>query len=205
MPRSSPGGEVEVRLHGRGGQGTVVASLVLARAAMIEGKSVQAFPEFGVERRGAPVTAFLRVGPEKIRVRSKVYRPDHVLVLDRQLIPLVELPADHGGWFVANTPAEPASLTSLPAAWRPATIDATKLARAHGLGSGALPVVNCPMAAAFARITGIVGLEALLQAIRETVPQKPDANAAAAEEAWGTVAAAPTWEQDALQRAFGGS
>lgn len=192
----------EVRLHGRGGQGTVVASLVLARAAMIEGNAVQAFPEFGVERRGAPVTAYLRVGREPIRLRCKVYTPDHVLLLDRHLLPLVD-PPGRGGWFVANTPGDPASL-ELPAGLSVATLDATRLARAHRLGSGALPVTNSPMAAAFARVTGLAGLDALLQAIREIVPSGAERNVAAAREAWDLVRAQPPLERDDLMRAFGG-
>lgn len=181
----------------------MVASVMLARAAMIEGLKVQAFPEFGVERRGAPVTAFLRLSPKPIRLRCKVYQPDHVLVLDRQLIRLVELPEGGRGWFVVNTPDNAATF-SWAQPWRAAVVDATKIARSHGLGSGALPVINSPMAAAFARATGLVGLEALVQAIRETVPAATEANVAAAREAWEQVQAAPGWEVEAMERAFGG-
>jgi len=184
-PATLGGGLTQVRLHGRGGQGTVVASLLLARAAMLEGRSVQAFPDFGVERRGAPVTAFLRIASEPIHLRCKVERPDHVLVLDPALLPQIELPPA-GGVVVANSPLAPAAL-ALPGGWRVAVIDATRIARARRLGSGALPIVNSPMAGAFARATGLVGLAALLQAIREGVPSAPVANAAAAEEAWESV------------------
>jgi 2-oxoacid:acceptor oxidoreductase gamma subunit (pyruvate/2-ketoisovalerate family) len=176
----------EVRLHGRGGQGTVVASLILARAAMIEGRSVQAFPEFGVERRGAPVTAYLRIANSPIHLRCRVERPDHVLVLDPALLDRIDLPAPAGGVLVANSPLPPSRL-AVPAGWRVASLDATRIARARKLGSGALPIVNSPMAGAFARATGIVGLAALLAAIRENVPAAPDANVAAAEEAWAAV------------------
>ncbi len=199
----SLGGDlVEVCLYGRGGQGTVIASTMLAKAAMIEGRSVQAFPEFGVERRGAPVTAFLRIASGPIRLRCKVYAPDHVLVLDRQLVPLVDLSGGRVGWFVANTPLAPAAL-ELSAGCRVATVDATRIARARGLGTGAVPVVNAPMAAAFARVTGLVGIDSLIQAIRETVPAATDANVEAAREAWTTVEVAPAWEEQAMQRAWG--
>lgn len=193
---------LEVRLHGRGGQGTVVASLILARAALLEGKHVQAFPEFGVERRGAPVTAFLRVSTRPVRLRCKVYRPDHLLVLDRQLLQLVDLSADRAGWLVANAPVDPASLGIAPP-WTVATVDATRIARAQGLGSGALPVVNSPMAGAFARVTGLVGLAAILQAVRDIVPAATEKNVAAAREAWDAVRIAPPWHLEALERAFG--
>jgi pyruvate ferredoxin oxidoreductase gamma subunit/2-oxoisovalerate ferredoxin oxidoreductase gamma subunit len=184
--RAGVRGLIEIRLHGRGGQGTVVASLVLARAAMLEGRSVQAFPEFGVERRGAPVTAFLRIAQERIPLRCRVERPDHVLVLDPALLPMIELPTGRGGAVVVNSPLAPDAL-ELPVGWRVATVDGTRLARAHALGSGALPIVNAPMAGAFARATALVGRTALLSAIREMVPVSPDENVAAAREAWELV------------------
>jgi 2-oxoacid:acceptor oxidoreductase gamma subunit (pyruvate/2-ketoisovalerate family) len=194
---------VQIRLHGRGGQGTVVASQMLARAAMIEGRRVQAFPEFGVERRGAPVTAFLRVADRPIHLRCKVDEPDHLLVLDPLLLGQVELPADRAGWLVVNTAGGPASLDRY-APWRVATVDATHIARARGIGGGALPIVNSPMAGAFARVTGLVGLDALLAAVRESAPAQLEANVAAAEDAWEAVEVAPAWHAEALARAFEG-
>jgi 2-oxoacid:acceptor oxidoreductase gamma subunit (pyruvate/2-ketoisovalerate family) len=185
--RASLRGLTEVRLHGRGGQGTVVASLMLARAAMLEGRSVQAFPEFGVERRGAPVTAFLRIASEPIHLRCRVERPDHVLVLDPALLERLELPPPSGGVLVANSSLAPSAITA-PGGWRVAVIDATRIARARRLGSGAMPIVNSPMAGAFARATGLVGLDALLAAIREAVPAAPEENVAAAAEAFERVA-----------------
>jgi len=189
-PGRTLGGLVEVRLHGRGGQGTVVASLVLARAAMLEGRGVQAFPDFGVERRGAPVTAFLRISDGPIRLRCKVYAPDHLVVLDPNLLPRVELPPGGHGWLVVNTAADPGAL-AVPEGWRVATVDATRLARAHGVGGGALPIVNSPMAGAFARVTELVGRDALASAIREMAPAAAEANVRAAHEAWDEVRAAP--------------
>ena len=76
----------EIRFHGRGGQGTVVASILLAKAFFNAGYWVQAFPVFGVERRGAPVEAYLRLDKEKILTRSNVYTPDHVIVQDVKLL-----------------------------------------------------------------------------------------------------------------------
>ncbi len=202
MSEAAPGAVTEVRLHGRGGQGTVVASLMLARAAMLEGRSVQAFPEFGVERRGAPVAAYLRIADRPIHLRCKVYEPDHVLVLDGHLLDRVELPPHRAGWLVANSAGDPASLAVAPP-WRAATVDAVRIARARGLGTGAVPLVNSPMAAAFARATGLVALEPLLAAIREIVPALPDANVAAARDAWDAVRLARDPHADHLARAFG--
>jgi 2-oxoacid:acceptor oxidoreductase gamma subunit (pyruvate/2-ketoisovalerate family) len=197
---------VEIRLHGRGGQGTVVASWMLARAAMLEGRGVQSFPEFGVERRGAPVTAFLRLSDHPIHLRCKVYAPDHVVVLDPYLLSQVELPPGKAGWLVANTPSAPGAV-GVPAGWRVAALDATRIARSHGIGTGALPVVNSPMAGAFARATGLVGLESLVAAIREGAPAAAEANVAAAREAWDAVrvAAPPAAEGLALEAAPGGA
>ena len=76
----------EIRFHGRGGQGTVVASIILAKAFFKAGYYVQTFPVFGVERRGAPVEAYLRLDRRKIRIRSNIYTPDHVLVQDVKLL-----------------------------------------------------------------------------------------------------------------------
>ena len=198
------GNLTEIRLHGRGGQGTVVCSLMLARAAMLEGRSVQSFPEFGVERRGAPVNAYLRVSDRPIRLRCRVYLPDHVLVLDPQLLRQVELPAGRAGWLVVNTAADPASLP-FPEPWRSATVDATRIARQCGLGGGAFPIVNSPMAGAFARATGLVGLPALLAAIREFAPSGAEQNAAAAQRAWEAVRLSRAWHAEGLSRGLGGA
>src|SRR4030043_1710081 len=77
---------IEIRIHGRGGQGAVIASEVLAAAFFKEGKYVPAFPAFGVERRGAPVAAFTRVDDQPIRIRHNIYEPDHIIVLDPTLM-----------------------------------------------------------------------------------------------------------------------
>ena len=204
MIQPGEGNLTEIRLHGRGGQGTVICSLMLARAAMLEGRSVQSFPEFGVERRGAPVNAYLRIADRPIRMRCRVYLPDHVLVLDPQLLRQIELPPGQAGWLVANTASGPASV-EVPAPWRVATVDATRIARAHGLGSGAFPIVNSPMAGAFARATGLVGLDTLLAAIREYAPSGAEENAAAAAEAFEAVRTAPGRLADGPARAFAGA
>jgi len=82
---------IEIRFHGRGGQGAVVASNMLADAAFREGKHVQAFPFFGVERRGAPVSSFTRINDTPIKIRSQVYTPDYVIVLDSTLIDITDV------------------------------------------------------------------------------------------------------------------
>jgi pyruvate ferredoxin oxidoreductase gamma subunit len=84
---------IEIRFHGRGGQGAVTSAELLALAAIGEGKYAQAFPSFGPERRGAPVVAFCRISDEPIRIRANIYEPDIVVVLDSSLLKIVNVAA----------------------------------------------------------------------------------------------------------------
>jgi 2-oxoacid:acceptor oxidoreductase gamma subunit (pyruvate/2-ketoisovalerate family) len=178
-------GLVEVRFHGRGGQGTVVASEALAKALAREGKWVQTFPEYGVERRGAPVTAFTRISRGRIYLRCKIYEPHHVVILDPTLIDAVDVTAGlkDGGYIIVNTTKQPSEL-GFPDRYRVRTVDATAIALKYGLGSRAAPIVNTPMLGAFSKITGLVGIEALAEAIREKAPIKKEENIQAAREAY---------------------
>lgn len=180
---------IEIRIHGRGGQGAVIASQVLASAAFREGKYVQSFPAFGVERRGAPVTAFARISDKPIRARYFIYNPDHIVVLDPTLIEAVNVTdgLKEGGWVLINSPLPPEEFPALAERFRVATVDASSIAVAHRLGTSTAPIVNTAILGAFSRVTGIVGLDALAEAIREVVPIKPDANIAAAKEAYEKV------------------
>ncbi len=179
---------IEIRIHGRGGQGAVVASKLLVTAAAREGKKVQAFPFFGAERRGAAVAAFARVDDRKIRIHSEVYTPDHVIVLDPALSKTVNVAAGlkEGGTILLNSSQEPSTF-SFPAQFRVATVDAGGIARRHNLGSRTEPIVNTAILGAFAKLTGVVGIEALAEAIRESVPGKGKENEAAAREAYDNV------------------
>ena len=96
---------IEIRFHGRGGQGTVIASELLAQAAFIEGKTPQSFPFFGVERRGAPVTAFTRIDDKPIQVRTSIMTPDIVVVLDPGLLRTINVTAGlkPNGLLLVNT------------------------------------------------------------------------------------------------------
>ncbi len=181
---------IEIRFHGRGGQGAVVASEILAGALFREGKYVQSFPAFGVERRGAPVTAFIRVDEEPILLRSEIYHPNHVVVLDPTLITVVQVTEglERGGWVLINSDRKPGEV-QLPPDFRLATVDADRIAIRHKLGTPTNPIVNTAILGAFARISRLVRLEPLLEAVREAVPLKKEENAAAAEEAYGEVQA----------------
>lgn len=177
---------LEVRLHGRGGQGAVVASKLLATAAFLENRGVQSFPTFGVERRGAPVAAFVRIGPDRIRDRSAAMNPHHVIVLDPTLIAAVDVFAGlrPGGTVLVNSARPPAvSRPGASVAW----VDAASIASRHGLGTRATPIVNTAILGAFARLSGIVRIESVLEAIRKTVEVKTEGNLAAAREAYEAV------------------
>ena len=174
---------IELRFHGRGGQGAVVASKTLAQAAFLSGRYVQSYPDYGVERRGAPVVAFARIAEEgdDLFVRQDIREPHHLLVLDATLLanPAVLAGLRPGGWVVANSPDHPGDLGIDPG-FRVATVDASRIALEHGLGSQAQPVVNTAILGAFVRATGIVTLPDLLTAIAHEVPVKAVENQAAA-------------------------
>jgi len=180
---------VEIRIHGRGGQGAVVASEVLVTAAFLEGKFVQSFPLFGVERRGAPVMAFARISDKPIRARYSIYNPDHIIVLDPTLIEAVNVAEGlkPGGWVLINSPHPPSFFQPSLPGYRVATVNASSIAVAHRLGTSTAPIVNTAILGAFSRITGIVSLDSLAQAIRKAMPFKPEDNVAAAQEAFEKV------------------
>ena len=156
----------EVRFHGRGGQGAVTAAQLLAHAAYMEGKHVQAFPYFGAERRGAPVKAFARISDGPILLHSQVYNPDYVVVLDPQLYKIIDVTEGlkKDGIIVLNTTKKPGELDL--GGWRVATVDATGIALELGLRVAGQPVVNTSMVGAFAGASGEVRLESVVEAIR---------------------------------------
>lgn len=175
----------EIRIHGRGGQGAVIASRLIAEAAFRGGRHVQAFPAFGSERRGAPVTAFVRLDRHAIRIHSEIYRPDALIVLDPSLISLklvdVTVGLKSGGWILINTARGPESFGEL-ARFRVAVVNAGEIASRLGLGTRTAPLVNTAVAGAFIELLGIATLDQLADAIRGIVPVKPEANVAAARE-----------------------
>lgn len=180
---------LEIRIHGRGGQGAVVASKILATALAREGNFAQSIPEFGVERRGAPVVAFLRVDKEKVWLRSRIYKPDHLVVLDPTLIGAIDITEGlkPGGWIVINSDRAPEDFDEFTKEYKVATVDASEIAVKHGVGSKTAPIVNTSILGALNRVLNLVKQETLLQAIRELSPLKPDANAEAAQEAYLSV------------------
>lgn len=176
---------IEIRFHGRGGQGAVSASNFLANAAFIEGRYVQAFLFIGAERRGAPVTAFTRIDDKPIRNRSQIYSPDYVVVLDPNLADVVDVASGvkPSGTILVNSNKDGGEF-HFNSELRTVTLDVTSIALKHGLGTSTAPIVNTAILGAFARISGEIGLDALLTTIREYAPAKPEENAMAAEEAY---------------------
>lgn len=158
----------EIRIHGRGGQGSVTAAEVLAHAAFFEGKWVQAFPYFGAERRGAPVKAFARLSSEQILVHSQVYSPDHVIVLDPYIYKFVDVTEGlkKNGIVVMNTKKKPEEIGL--EGWKVATVDATGIALELNLLVAGSPIVNTSILGAFAKATEEVKLDSVLRAVKET-------------------------------------
>jgi len=159
-------GRIEVRWHGRGGQGAVTASIVLSEAASYEGLYAQAFPEFGPERRGAPVRAYTRISKEPIRSRSPIQNPDFVVVLDSSLSPQVFLQGlKSDGFLVINTKLPARVVSSNLGLSRVVAVDATSIA----LRTLKAPIVNIAMLGALARVLPIVSLESIAKATLKTL------------------------------------
>jgi 2-oxoacid:acceptor oxidoreductase gamma subunit (pyruvate/2-ketoisovalerate family)/2-oxoacid:acceptor oxidoreductase delta subunit (pyruvate/2-ketoisovalerate family) len=160
---------IEIRFHGRGGQGAVTAVRILASAVYLEGKYTQAIPMYGTERRGAPVVAFCRIDDVRIRERDLVHDPDIVVVLDPLLGKTVNVTdgLKEGGLVLINNPSTYKE-TRLTGNFRVATVDATKIAL-EILGR---PITNTAILGAFAKVSGLPKLEALEEAIRSELPPK---------------------------------
>jgi len=178
----------EIRFHGRGGQGTVVASILLAKAFFNAGYYVQSFPLFGVERRGAPVEAYLRLDKKKILVRSNVYTPDHVVIQDANLLGLVDVTQglQPGGWILINSPTLPGNF-EIFSGYQLAYVDATRIALKNELGTRTQPIINTAIIGAFARIMKEPSMDIISKAISEEIDVHPEKNVEASQEAYEAV------------------
>ena len=147
---------VEIRWHGRGGQGAKTASLLLADAAFNTGKYIQGFPEYGPERMGAPITAYNRISDTPIRIHSNIYEPDYVVVVDDTLLESVDVTAGlkEEGAIVINTTKDGEELKTLLKGYKGKvyTIDARKVSM-ETLGKY---FPNTPMLAAIVKVSGIM-------------------------------------------------
>jgi 2-oxoisovalerate ferredoxin oxidoreductase gamma subunit len=156
----------EVRFHGRGGQGVVTASRLLANAAILEGKWIQAFPEFGPERAGAPIKGYTRISEEKFTIKSAIYTPDVVAVIDPTLTKLVPVTEGlkEGGIVIINSPETPEAIKSeLGVQGTVAAVNATNIA----LDTIGRPIANTAILGALVKITNLVALDSLFQALRD--------------------------------------
>ncbi len=163
---------VEIRWHGRGGQGAKMACLLLADVAGLEGKFVQGFPEYGPERMGAPITAYNRISETRCTVHSNIYYPDYVVVVDETLLDSVDVTGGlkEGGAIIINTPRSPQEMRSKLEGWsgKVCTIDARRISE-ESLGKN-LP--NTPMLAAVVKVSGVLESERFLVDIEDSYKHK---------------------------------
>ena len=153
----SPAGDamIEIRIHGRGGQGGVTLAKLIATSRFLQGLSVQAFGLYAAERSGAPIQAFCRYSEEPITNRNLIYEPDHVIVLDPTLVGTAIMAGlKAGGWILINSPQRPGEFADQFPRNRLATVDATRIARENSLGTRSVPIVNTALAGAVGRMLG---------------------------------------------------
>lgn len=163
---------VEIRWHGRGGQGAKTAALLLADVAFKTGRCVQGFPEYGPERMGAPITAFNRISEDRIRVHSNIYDPDYVVVVDETLLHSVDVTngLKKDGALIVNTPHRPEEIRDLLHGYegRVLTVDARRISE-ETLGKN---FPNTPMLAAAAAVTGVMAKEDFLKEMQASFAHK---------------------------------
>jgi 2-oxoacid:acceptor oxidoreductase gamma subunit (pyruvate/2-ketoisovalerate family) len=174
---------IEVRFHGRGGQGAVTSAELMALAAIAEGKYAQAFPSFGPERRGAPVQAFLRISDTPIRLREKIYEPDVVVVLDPSLLATANVKSGlkPGGTLVANS-SKPVSAVRGECGFggRTAVADASRIAEEE-MG---VPITNTTMLGALMKAAGLIKPESIVGPLTERFGKIADKNRRSLERAY---------------------
>ncbi len=163
---------VEIRWHGRGGQGAKTASLLLADAAFNTGKYIQGFPEYGPERMGAPITAYNRISDEPITVHSNIYEPGYVVVVDETLIDAVKVTAglSEDGGIIINTAKSPEEIREKLGGYKGkvCTIDARKIS-VECLGKY---FPNTPMLAATVKVTGIMDVDEFIKDMEDSFKHK---------------------------------
>jgi len=179
---------IEIRFHGRGGQGTVLASISLAKAFFDSGYQVQTFPLFGVERRGAPVEAFLRISKSDILVRSNVYTPNHLVIMDSKLVTAIDVTrgVKKDAIILINGVEPPEDMGPFNG-FKVAMVDAAAIALENGLGSRTRPIINTAMLGAFSRVMGMPDMNYIEKAILKEVPVKQAQNVTAAQQAYEAV------------------
>jgi len=174
---------IEIRFHGRGGQGSVTSAELLALAAIGEGKYAQAFPRFGPERRGAPVVAFCRISDQPIKIRANVYEPDIVVVLDSTLLKIVNVAAGMKpkGILVTTSKDSPEKVKELlKIKNRLAVVDAIKIAM-EILG---VPITNTAMLGSLVKASELIRKESFVPPLKERFGRIAEKNISAFERAY---------------------
>lgn len=169
---------VEIRWHGRGGQGAKTASLLLADAAFNTGKYIQGFPEYGPERMGAPITAYNRISDDRLTIHSNIYEPDYVVVVDDTLVTDVDVTAGlkENGAIIINSPRTPEEVKPLLKGYKGkvCTIDARKIST-ETLGKY---FPNTPMLGAVVKVSGIMDeqefLKDMVDSFKHKFAKKPE-------------------------------
>jgi len=181
---------IEIVFHGRGGQGAVTAANLLVAAALKDGnKGVQAFPFFGAERRGAPVRAFARISEDEIHLRSEIYNPDIVIVLDESIMDIVDVlkGLKKDGKILVNTRKKPSEF-SFSKKFDVATVDATDIALKNDIVVGGIPVVNTPILGAVPKILNKVTLKSIQNSIKSKwKSEQAERNVKATKDAYDQV------------------
>ena len=187
---------IEIRWHGRGGQGAKTAALLLADVAFKTGKNVQGFPEYGPERMGAPITAYNRISSDEIRVHSNIYHPDYVVVVDETLLHTVDVTAGlkEQGAIVVNTPKSPQEIAPQLNGYKGKvyTVDARKIC-VETLGKN---FPNSPMLAAIVAVSKVMDKDTFIREMKNSYqhkfakkPEVIDGNMKALEVAYDAVIA----------------
>jgi 2-oxoacid:acceptor oxidoreductase gamma subunit (pyruvate/2-ketoisovalerate family) len=172
---------IEIKFHGRGGQGAVIASQILAKAYFFLGAYPQCYALFGSERRGAPVTSFLRVDDKKILLKCEIKRPDQIVYLAADQIDAAEIATTlkPGGLCVINTSAPPENFPFLRK-FKLVLVDASAVAEEAGLGG----ILNTAILGAYCKANPAVPLDCLERSISDMVPAKVELNLSAARRAY---------------------
>jgi pyruvate ferredoxin oxidoreductase gamma subunit/2-oxoisovalerate ferredoxin oxidoreductase gamma subunit len=180
---------LEIRFHGRGGQGAVTAALLLAEAAWNEGKWSQKIPVYTTDRRGAPVTAYLRLDNKPIRRTSFIYAPDYVVVIDERLLDAVNVTEGlkDDGTLIINNRLSPEKISLDHSISNLATVDATGISR-ELFGPRPLPITNTAMLGALSKVTELVKLDSINDAIKNSFKENiADLNTKAAKKGYEIV------------------
>lgn len=164
---------IEIRFHGRGGQGSITGAVMLADAVFREERYCQKIPVYTTERRGAPVEAYIRIDDKPITITSAIYEPDIIIVLDERLSgnPIVSKGLKEGGMAVLNSGHPPTEVDLGVRLSKIGTVSATDIST-DLFGRRAIPITNTIMLGAFSRVTGLVGLNSIKEVIKETFPGK---------------------------------